>query len=215
MRMVDRLRPRCGRALRCETKLSAGQRPAPSRRSRPQGRRRRRSCAARAAGSTASGSAPRRAGGAASATASAIMTSDPDRAPSTAVKIQNSQASSRACGPCGSSADCQPRQPASGEAADRGRSAARALIAASLRRLPGEAVAAGHGGQSACGSRPDAASCRRCGRAPRPSARCRSSSAHRRRAARSDRPGSCRGTTACRSAGPRGSSWTMFSIEPP
>src|SRR5215217_8311705 len=95
------------------------------------------------AGSTASGSArggPRRM----SATASAIITAT-KIAVSTAVNIQNSQASSRACGPCGSSADCQPRQPARARATKQ-RMEARILIAASLRRLTrGRRVAAGHG----------------------------------------------------------------------
>src|SRR3954469_8560817 len=96
------------------------------------------------AGSTASGSArggPRRM----SATTSAIMTAT-KIAVSTAVNIQNSQASSRACGPCGSSADCHPRQPARARARTESRSAVRAFIAASLRRLTrGRRVAAGHG----------------------------------------------------------------------
>src|SRR5215212_4194239 len=90
------------------------------------------------AGSTASGSAlggPRRI----SATASAIMTAT-QIAVSTAVNIQNSQASSRACGPCGSSADCHPRQPTRARPRTGSRSAVRAFIAASLRRR-----AAGHG----------------------------------------------------------------------
>src|SRR5215213_4538084 len=129
--------------LRCETKLNpvststvtpvAAARPATTKLMRRS-----------LAGSTASGSArggPRRI----SATASAIMTAT-KIAVSTAVNIQNSQASSRACGPCGSSADCQPRQPARARAMKHRRMEARILIAASLRRLTrGRRVAAGHG----------------------------------------------------------------------
>src|SRR3954447_630191 len=129
--------------LRCETKLN----PASTRTVTPVAAARpattrlvRRSLA----GSTASGSArggPRRM----SATTSAIMTAT-KIAVSTAVNIQNSQASSRACGPCGSSADCHPRQPARARARTESRSAVRAFIAASLRRLTrGRRVAAGHG----------------------------------------------------------------------
>src|SRR5215204_5949020 len=118
--------------LRCETKLNpvststvtpvAAARPATTKLMRRS-----------LAGSTASGSArggPRRM----SATASAIITAT-KIAVSTAVNIQNSQASSRACGPCGSSADCQPRQPARARATKHRRMEARILIAASLRRL--------------------------------------------------------------------------------
>src|SRR4051812_15857554 len=53
------------------------------------------------------------------------------------VKIQNSRAISCACGPFGSSADCQPRQPDRTKARAIAAIGARPFIAASLRHLAG------------------------------------------------------------------------------